>query len=292
VKPDNPIAFDRINSVALEARIYARHCSSRHPMTGQDQHAIEFSRVSYRLDGRDILSGVDLSVARGETMVLLGRSGAGKTTALKMINRLLSPSEGEVRVNGTATAAWDVIRLRRHIGYAIQDVGLFPHYTVEQNLAILPRLEGWLRPRIAARISELLRLISLDPDQFLRRYPDELSGGQRQRVGLARALVLDPPLLLMDEPFGALDPITRAELQGELKRLIDQLNKTVVFVTHDMQEGLLLARRIAVLEAGKLEGVFTPQQFLNSDNEVTRRYIESASATVWPVIGKSLDPAC
>jgi osmoprotectant transport system ATP-binding protein len=241
-------------------------------MTVPEANAVEFSNVAYHAGDAVILRDVSFTMPAGETLVMLGRSGSGKTTALKLINRLLSPSHGAVLVEGTRTTAWDVIRLRRRIGYAIQEVGLFPHYTAEQNIGLLPALEGWPKARIAHRVRELLELVGLTSEDFRGRYPDELSGGQRQRVGFARALALDPPILLMDEPFGALDPITRAELQTEVKRLIRALNKTVAFVTHDTSEALLLADRIAVLDAGRLEGVFTPQEFLVSDNAVVKQY--------------------
>jgi osmoprotectant transport system ATP-binding protein len=210
------------------------------PSSGQ-QTVIECRGAGYRLNGgRALLAGLNLQIQRGETLVLLGRSGSGKTTTLKLINRLLVPTEGEVLVEGRATTAWDAIRLRRRIGYVIQEVGLFPHFTVERNVGLVPALEGWDADRIHARVSELLRLVDLDPEQFALRRPHELSGGQRQRVGVARALAVDPPVLLMDEPFGALDPVTRAEMQREFKRLRERLNKTIVFVTHDVREALLL----------------------------------------------------
>ncbi|MDE3108827.1 MAG: ATP-binding cassette domain-containing protein, partial [Acidobacteriota bacterium] len=177
---------------------------------------IEFRGVQYRLaNGHDLLHNLDLQIERGETMVLLGRSGAGKTTALKLINRLLEPSAGEVRVEGRTTLEWNPIELRRHIGYVIQEAGLFPHYTVEENVGLTPRLTGWDRSQTRRRVEDLLALVGLDSDSYLGRYPHELSGGQRQRVGLARALAADPPILLMDEPFGALDPLTRMEVRQE-----------------------------------------------------------------------------
>src|SRR5262249_48596711 len=179
---------------------------------------IECREVSYRVDGeRALLSNLNLQVHRGETLVLLGRSGSGKTTTLKLINRLLEPTSGEVIVDGRRTVEWDPIRLRRRIGYVIQEVGLFPHFTVARNVGLVPSLEGWPPERIRARVDELLRLVGLEPAQFADRRPQGLSGGQRQRVGVARALAADPPILLMDEPFGALDPVTRAELQREFR---------------------------------------------------------------------------
>src|SRR5438270_2557028 len=237
--------------------------------------AIEFVDVYYRADGnRELISGLNLSVCRGETLMLLGRSGSGKTTTLKLINRLLSASQGEVRVEERAVREWDVIRLRRHIGYAIQEAGLFPHYTVAENVALIPKLEGWEAARIGSRTREVLQLVGLPFDQFASRYPHQLSGGPRQRVGLARALAADPPLLLMDEPFGALDPITRSEVQQEFKGLQDRLRKTVVFVTHDVSEALLLGDRIALLEAGRLRGIYTPHEFLASDDEHAQAYVQ------------------
>jgi len=190
------------------------------------------------------------------------------------MNRLLSPTRGEVRVEGRATSQWDPIHLRRRIGYAVQDVGLFPHYTVEANVALIPRITGWERNRIEQRTREILSLVGLPFEQFARRYPHELSGGQRQRAGLARALAADPPILLMDEPFGALDPLTRAELQREFKQLQKRLGTTVVFVTHDVTEALLLGDRIALMESGKTIGVFTPGEFVRSTNETVRSYVE------------------
>ncbi|HET9840342.1 MAG TPA: ATP-binding cassette domain-containing protein [Candidatus Angelobacter sp.] len=242
---------------------------------------IEFSGVSYRTaDGRELISGLNLTVRRGETLMLLGRSGSGKTTTLKLINRLFIATQGEVRVDGRSVQEWDVIRLRRHIGYAIQEGGLFPHYTVAENVALVPKLERWDSARVASRTREVLQLIGLPSDQFGDRYPHQLSGGQRQRVGLARALAADPPVLLMDEPFGALDPITRAELQQEFRALKQKLSKTVVFVTHDVAEALLLGDRIALMDSGMLKGVFTPQEFLRSNDEAVRPYVSSFRAAL------------
>ena len=239
-----------------------------------DSAAIEFVNVHYRVSGsRELISGLNLSIRRSETIMLLGRSGSGKTTTLKLINRLLGASQGEVRVEGRSVTEWDVIGLRRHIGYAIQEAGLFPHYTVKENVALVPKLEGWDGVRVRDRVREVLQLVGLPFDQFGDRYPDQLSGGQRQRVGLARALAADPPILLMDEPFGALDPITRTELQREFLELKRKLGKTVVFVTHDVAEALLLGDRIALLDSGILKGTFTAQEFMHSTDAAVQPYI-------------------
>jgi osmoprotectant transport system ATP-binding protein len=231
--------------------------------------AIQFQNVTYRLDGnvrRAIVNDIRFSVASGQTLVLLGRSGSGKTTLLKLINRLLVPTAGQVIVRGRPTTDWDPIRLRRGIGYVIQDAGLFPHFTVAQNIALVPSLEKWDPARTAARVSELLSLVGLEPAQYRSRRPHELSGGQRQRVGVARALAIDPPILLMDEPFGALDPVTRAELQREFSALARRLGKTIVFVTHDLREALLLASRIILLENGRIIADASPQEFPHIDH--------------------------
>jgi len=230
---------------------------------------IEFRNVTYALENgagqrENLLDSLSFTVFRGETLVLLGRSGAGKTTALKLINRLLEPSAGEVLVEGRSTLAWDTIGLRRRIGYVIQETGLFPHYTVAENVALIPRLERWPPERIGKRVDELLDLVGLAAPQFRRRYPHELSGGQRQRVGLARALAADPAILLMDEPFGALDPLTRAEVRGEFQSLKQRLDKTIVIVTHDIHEAIILATRIALIDSGRLCANFSSEEFLRS----------------------------
>jgi osmoprotectant transport system ATP-binding protein len=236
---------------------------------------IAFRGVHYALPGGHVLlRNINLEMQRGETLVLLGRSGAGKTTALKLINRLLEPTSGEVQVDGRATLAWDPIALRRHIGYVIQDIGLFPHYTVGENVALVPRLERRAAPYVRARVEELLALVGLDPARYIERYPHELSGGQRQRVGVARALAADPPILLMDEPFGALDPLTRAEVREEFLALQKRLGKTIVIVTHDTSEALLLGTRIALFEAGEIRGVYSPKEFLTSGEPVAAAYAE------------------
>ncbi len=215
--------------------------------------AIEFRDVSFARPGRPrILDHFSLAVESGDVLALVGRSGAGKSTLLKLVNRLLLPDEGAVLVDGRDTREWEPIRLRRRVGYVLQDVGLFPHMSVADNVAVVPRLEGWPADRIGPRLYELLELVGLPPQQFATRWPDELSGGQRQRVGVARALAVDPPVLLMDEPFGALDPLTRAELHAEFRRIQQRLRKTVIIVTHDMGEAFALADRVGVLEEGRL----------------------------------------
>jgi len=237
--------------------------------------AIEFRDVEYRLpSGQVLLDGLNLQVRAGETLMLLGRSGSGKTTSLKMINRLIEPTAGDVLVDGRSVSQWDVIRLRRSIGYAIQEVGLFPHYNVRENVGLVPKLENWEQSTIRARVEEVLALVGLPAQEFAERFPSELSGGQRQRVGLARALAAEPPILLMDEPFGALDPITRAEVQLEFRKLQEELKKTVVFVTHDVAEALLLGDRIALMEAGRLRGVYTRDEFRLADDELVKSYME------------------
>jgi osmoprotectant transport system ATP-binding protein len=214
---------------------------------------VEFRQVSFGHSRQTpILDGFTLTVEAGEVVALVGASGAGKTTVLKLVNRLLLPDAGEVRVQGRGTREWDPIRLRRSVGYVIQEVGLFPHLTISDNIAVVPRLERWEDHRVEGRVRELLELIGLASETYAARWPDELSGGQRQRVGVARALAADPPVLLMDEPFGALDPVTRRQLQEEFRRIQSRLRKTVLLVTHDMAEAMTLADRIGVLDAGRL----------------------------------------
>ncbi|HYL83279.1 MAG TPA: ATP-binding cassette domain-containing protein [Candidatus Angelobacter sp.] len=243
---------------------------------------IEFRGVSFQrndiLPLRVVISGISLNISQGETVVLLGRSGSGKTTLLRLINGMLLPSSGQVLVQGRATTEWDTIQLRRGIGYVIQEAGLFPHFTVAENVALVPTLEKWDRCRTAARVGELLYLVGLDPSEFADRRPRELSGGQRQRVGVARALAADPPILLMDEPFGALDPVTRAELQREFSALARRLGKTIVFVTHDIREALLLASRIVLLEGGRIVAVAPPQEFLRLEHPEVRAFTASLEA--------------
>jgi osmoprotectant transport system ATP-binding protein len=241
-----------------------------------DAPAIEFDHASFRLNGRPLLEDLVLSVKQGETVVLLGRSGSGKTTTLKLINRLLSPTTGDVRVNGRRTTEWDPIRLRRGIGYVIQDGGLFPHFTVERNIALVPQIENWPQTRLEARVRELLALVGLN-EELASRYPSQLSGGQRQRVGVARALAADPPILLLDEAFGALDPITRSEMQKEFRALQQRMGKTVIFVTHDLREALLLADRIALMEEGRLVIDLPVAEFSRSQLPLVRAYMEAFS---------------
>jgi osmoprotectant transport system ATP-binding protein len=223
-----------------------------------------------------LVQDVSFTVGAGETLVLLGRSGSGKTTTLKLINRLVEPTAGEVRIAGERASDVPPTRLRRRIGYVIQEVGLFPHFTVERNVGLVPRLERWEPARIAARVRELLTVVGLDPDTYGSRYPHQLSGGQRQRVGVARALAGDPPLLLLDEPFGALDPITRVELQREFQALERRLHKAMVFVTHDVREGLMLATRIGLMQHGRLAFLGTPQEFRESEHPEVRAFMAAA----------------
>jgi len=210
---------------------------------------IVVERVHFRRGDRNVLRDVTFTVDPGETIALVGRSGAGKSTVLKLINRMLEPHEGRVLVEGRDTRVWQSTALRRQTGYVLQEVGLFPHMDVARNVGIVPFLAAWPAPRIEARTRELLDLVGLPPQEFAHRWPDQLSGGERQRVGVARALAADPPVVLMDEPFGSLDPITRAELHREFRRIQQQVRKTVVLVTHDMREAFALADRVGVLDA-------------------------------------------
>jgi osmoprotectant transport system ATP-binding protein len=235
---------------------------------------VEFRDVSYEIGGRPILAGVSFAVEAGETLVLLGRSGSGKTTALKMTNGMLRPTRGQVLIDGRASVEWDPIRLKRHIGYVIQEVGLFPHFTVADNVGLVPKLENWEHPRIVKRVDELLNAVGLPAAQFRLRYPRQLSGGQRQRVGVARALAADPALLLFDEPFGAVDPVTRAELQQQFLALRHDFQKTSIFVTHDVREALRLGTRIALLANGRVELIAEPQIFRQARIEEARAFLK------------------
>jgi osmoprotectant transport system ATP-binding protein len=237
---------------------------------------VEFDRVTFAYEGRPaILRHVSLALDRGTVLALVGRSGAGKSTALKLVNRLLLPTGGAVRVEGRDTREWDGIRLRRHVGYVLQDVGLFPHMTIGDNVGIVPRLEGWDAERARTRIAALLELVGLPAGEYAARRPHELSGGQRQRVGLARALAADPPILLMDEPFGALDPRTRVELRREFSRIRRELGTTVVIVTHDMAEAFALADRIGVIDDGELVACEPPEAMAASSDPRVSRLVET-----------------
>jgi osmoprotectant transport system ATP-binding protein len=240
---------------------------------------LEIRDLSYRIGERWILRGVSLEAREGETVVLLGRSGCGKTTLLKCVNGLVQPAAGEIRFQEKPLLEWDLIRLRRHIGYVIQDAGLFPHWTVAANVGLTPKLEKWTAEAIAVRVDLLLDTVGLPSAQFGPRYPRELSGGQKQRVGIARALAADPPLLLFDEPFAALDPITRFELQTQFTRLLhgeaSGTGKAALFVTHDVREALLLATRIVLLKDGVIDVMATPAEFLAARTEEARQFLAS-----------------
>ena len=224
----------------------------RNAQADQADSIVSLKDVRFSYGSQLVLDNLNFSVAAAESVAVVGRSGAGKSTVLKLINRLLLPDAGHVYVQGRDTREWDPIALRRQTGYVLQDIGLFPHLTIAENVALVPRLEGWTEERRRARAHELLDLVGLRPALYAARWPYELSGGQRQRVGVARALAVDPPLVLMDEPFGALDAMTRQELRGEFQRIRRQLRQTVIFVTHDMDEAFALGDRVGVLDGGRL----------------------------------------
>jgi osmoprotectant transport system ATP-binding protein len=236
---------------------------------------VEFRRATYAINGRALVEDLSFTVEAGETIVLLGRSGSGKTTTLRLINRLLEPTAGDILVENKKTTDWDSIRLRRRIGYVIQDIGLFPHFTVARNVALVPSLESWPEEKVAQRVHEMLDLVGLDPARFAARFPRELSGGQRQRVGVARALAADPAILLLDEPFGALDPITRSEMQKEFRSLQNRLGKTMVFVTHDVREAFILADRIGLMKDGRLLALVPAGEFQKLDHPEAKAFAES-----------------
>ena len=234
---------------------------------------LEIRGLHLAIDGRPVLRDISLDVDSGETVMLLGRSGSGKTSLLRTVNGLLRPDRGEIRFEGRPAADWDPIRLRRRMGYVIQDSGLFPHWTVEQNVGLVPRLENWPAARISSRVEELLAAVGLEPREFRARLPRELSGGQKQRVGIARALAAEPPLLLLDEPFAALDPITRFDLQGQFRELRRSVRTAALFVTHDVREALMMGSRIALLKDGALDVLADPSGFLEADTSEARAFL-------------------
>ena len=244
-------------------------------MTETPQTIVEFRRAGFQIGDAKILDDLNLEIRQGEILVLLGESGCGKTTSLKLINRLIEPTAGACLVEGKATIDWDAIELRRRIGYVLQEAGLFPHFTVAENVALVPRLENWNAVEMRDRVSEMLELVGLNPEKFAPRFPHELSGGQRQRVGVARALAANPDLLLLDEPFGALDALTRVNIQKEFAKTVRDLNKTAVFVTHDLHEAFILGTRICLMDKGKIALLETPENFRKSDLPLVRNYLET-----------------
>jgi osmoprotectant transport system ATP-binding protein len=255
-----------------------RNCGEIARIPDMAETIIEFRNTEYYRSAlsRAVLAGISLKIYRGETIALLGRSGSGKTTLLKLINRLLCSTSGEVLVQGRLLRDWDPIRLRRSIGYVIQDVGLFPHLTVQENVAVVPSLEKWPAGKIQDRYREVMALVGLPHQEYAQRYPREVSGGQRQRIGVARALAADPAILLMDEPFGALDPVTRAELQRECLQLTRRVSKTIVLVTHDVREALLLGTRVILLDQGRIAADAPPAEFVRTANPLIREFIAAA----------------
>jgi osmoprotectant transport system ATP-binding protein len=242
---------------------------------------VTFAKVSYTLaDGRVLLRDISLELEKGTTTALLGRSGSGKTTLLRTVNGLVSPSSGEVLVAGKPTKEYDTVTLRRGIGYVIQETGLFPHMTAERNAGMALELAGRSKPEIEARVREVMALVGLEFEEFRSRYPWQLSGGQRQRVGLARALATDPMVLLMDEPFGALDPLTRAEMQTMLRGLLERVGKTVLLVTHDLDEALYLAQRVVFLSEGSVAADLSPEEIVGSDNPYVKDYVSAVHRVV------------
>jgi osmoprotectant transport system ATP-binding protein len=252
------------------------------PPTGNGSAVVEFHGVEFAYPGRTIVTGFELTIPRGEVLALVGRSGAGKSTVLRLVNRLLLPDAGTVLVEGRDTRDWDAIALRRRTGYVLQDVGLFPHLTIEDNVTLVPRLQGAPVAERRVRAAELLALVGLPAAEYAQRWPRELSGGQRQRVGVARALAARPPVLLMDEPFGALDPVTRVELQREFQRIQRELQQTAIIVTHDIAEAFTLGTRVGVLDEGRLIACDTPEVIAQSVDPRVRRFLDTLAVPVSP----------
>ncbi|MDO4903037.1 MAG: ABC transporter ATP-binding protein [Limosilactobacillus sp.] len=226
---------------------------------------IEFKNVKKKYGDRTVIPDLNFSIKQGELITILGSSGSGKTTTLRMVNGLIKADEGEVIVGGQKLAEQDIVELRRHIGYVVQQVGLFSHMTVAENIAVVPKMLKWDQARIEKRVNELLNLVQLDPEKIADRYPSQLSGGQQQRVGVARALAVNPPFVLFDEPFGALDALIRVDLQREIKRIHESLgNKTFLFVTHDINEALFLGHRVMVMKDGQIEQFDTPENLVKN----------------------------
>lgn len=237
---------------------------------------VEFESVNFSLPGRKpILEGLSLEVQRGEAISIVGRSGAGKTTLLRLVNRMIEPTGGTIRVAGRSTRSWDAIELRRSIGYVIQEVALFPHWSVRRNVGLVPELCGWSSPDIERRSEEMLEMVGLSSTTFGDRRPGELSGGERQRVGLARALAADPPLLLLDEPFGSLDPVTRIGIRREFASLVRRLGKAVVLVTHDLREALAVSDRVGLLTQGRVAVCDAPDRFVRADHPEVKSLLQT-----------------
>lgn len=243
---------------------------------------MSFQNVSYAVEGRKILDDLSFNVDRGEALVLLGSSGSGKTTALRLINRLLDPTSGTILIDGKDVSQSDPIQLRRQIGYVIQEFGLLPHWTIRDNVLLVPRLLGWPEERQVRRAEELLNQVGLANAEMASRKPDRLSGGQRQRVAVARALAAEPALLLFDEPFGALDPVTRHDMQQQFAQLRKHYNVAAVFVTHDLLEALTIGTRIAILGSGKLEAIVSPKEFWEIETPVARAFRETLPPQLRP----------
>jgi osmoprotectant transport system ATP-binding protein len=240
---------------------------------------VELRDVSYRVGELDVLRNINLSVEEGETLVLLGRSGSGKTTLLKLVNGLIKPTSGEVCFLGKSVRDWDPIQLRRRIGYVIQDGGLFPHFTVERNVGLVPKLEGWPESRIRDRTAELLQTLGLPVAIYGSRYPSQLSGGEKQRVGIARALAVDPPMLLLDEPFAALDPVTRFDAQKQFLELRRLFQKTALFVTHDIREALMVGSRIALMKQGGIDVLAPAHEFTSARSPEAQAFLKTLEGT-------------